>query len=220
MNKIVLDEEYYSLENKSIEIEIKKKNITLEIKGEVLLNDLSTKEDVNLNIILNDNSKLIYNKFNKDLSYENINFEINNNTYLSFNQSTYNTLEGNFKIFANIKGSNNKTYINFYGVTNENGRLIVDATGSVENNIINNDMLENIRILSLNDEENIILPNLLVSSDEVEINHNATISGLNEDYLFYLTAKGLSKEEASKLITKGFLMNKLELSNEVKENLF
>ena len=207
MNKIVLDEEYYSLENKSIEIEIKKKNITLEIKGEVLLNDLSTKEDVNLNIILNDNSKLIYNKFNKDLSYENINFEINNNTYLSFNQSTYNTLEGNFKIFANIKGSNNKTYINFYGVTNENGRLIVDATGSVENNIINNDMLENIRILSLNDEENIILPNLLVSSDEVEINHNATISGLNEDYLFYLTAKG-------------FLMNKLELSNEVKENLF
>ena len=220
MNKIVLDEEYYSLENKSIEIEIKKKNITLEIKGEVLLNDLSTKEDVNLNIILNDNSKLIYNKFNKDLSYENINFEINNNTYLSFNQSTYNTLEGNFKIFANIKGSNNKTYINFYGVTNENGRLIVDATGSVENNIINNDMLENIRILSLNDEENIILPNLLVSSDEVEINHNATISGLNEDYLFYLNSKGLSKEEASKLITKGFLMNKLELSNEVKENLF
>lgn len=220
MNKIVLDEEYYSLENKSIDVEIKKKNITLEINGEVKINDLYTKEDVNLNIILNNNSKLIFNKFNKDLSNETINFEINNNTYLSFNQSTYNTLKGDFKIHANIKGNNNKTYINFYGVSNEKGNIIVDATGSVEKNIINNDMLENIRILSLNNEENIIFPNLLVSSDEVSINHNATISGLNEDYLFYLTSKGLSKEIAATLITKGFLMNKLDLSDEEKQNLF
>lgn len=220
MNKIVLDEEYYSLENKSIDVEIKKKNITLEINGEVKINDLYTKEDVNLNIILNNNSKLIFNKFNKDLSNETINFEINNNTYLSFNQSTYNTLKGDFKIHANIKGNNNKTYINFYGVSNEKGNIIVDATGSVEKNIINNDMLENIRILSLNNEENIIFPNLLVSSDEVSINHNATISGLNEDYLFYLTSKGLSKEIAATLITKGFLMNKLDLSEEEKQNLF
>ena len=220
MNKIVLDEEYYSLENKSINIEIKKKNITLDIIGEVRINDLTSKEDINLNIILKDNATLIYNKYNKDLSNEDINIDINNNTYLLFNQSVYNTLEGNFKIKANIKGSNNKTYINFYGVSNEKGKIIVDATGSVDEDINNNDMLENIRILALNEEENIIYPNLLVSSDEVEINHNATISGLDEEYLFYLTSKGISDEEASKLITKGFLMNKLELSNEEKENLF
>ena len=220
MNKIVLDKEYYSLENKTLEIEIKKKNITLEINGEVKINDLTSKEDINLNIILNDNSKLIYNKYNKDLSNENISIDINNNTYLSFNQSVYNTLSGNYKIQANIKGNSNKTYINFYGVTNEKGKITIDATGSVDKNIINNDMLENIRILSLNDEENIILPNLLVSSDEVSINHNATISGIDEDYLFYLMSKGLSKEEATKLITKGFLMNKLDLSNEEKQNLF
>ena len=220
MNKIVLDKEYYSLDNKTLDIEITKRNITLEIQGEVKINDLTTNEDINLNIILNDNSKLIYNKYNKDLCNEIINIDINNNTYLSFNQSVYNTLEGNYKILANIKGNNNQTYINFYGVSNGNGKIVVDATGSVEKNIINNDMLENIRILALNEEENIIYPNLLVSSDEVSINHNATISGLDDDYLFYLTSKGLSKEEASKLITKGFLMNKLDLSEEEKENLF
>ena len=81
-------------------------------------------------------------------------------------------------------------------------------------------MLENIRILSLNNEENIIYPNLLVSSDEAEVNHKASISGLDEDYLFYLMSKGISKEEASKLITRGFLMNKLEISNEEKDKLF
>lgn len=220
MNKIVLDEEYYSLNNQSINVEIKKKNITLEINGEVKINDLTSNEDINLNIILNDNSKLIYNKYNKDLSNEIVNINVKNNTYLSFNQSVYNTLVGNYKIVANIKGNNNKTYINFYGVSNNKGKLVVDATGNVIKNIVNNDMLENIRILSLNNEENIILPNLLVSSDEVSINHNATISSINEDYLFYLTSKGLSKEEASRLITKGFLMNKLDLSEEEKENIF
>ena len=127
---------------------------------------------------------------------------------------------GNFKIDAKIKGNNNKTYINFYGATNQDGKLIVDATGSVEKDIKNNDMLENIRILSLNNQENIILPNLLVSSDEVSINHNATISGLDENYLFYLMSKGLSKEESSRLITKGFLMNKLDLNVEEKDNLY
>ena len=220
MNKIVLDKKYYSLSDEIINIELKKKNITLEINGEVKLNDLTSKEDLNLHIILNDNSKLIYNKYNKDLSYENINIDINNNTYLSFNQSVYNTLNGNYKIQANIKGNNNNIYINFYGVTNNKGKISIDATGSVLKNINNNNMLENIRILSLNEEENIIYPNLLVSSDEVAINHNATISGLNEDYLFYLMSKGLSMEESSKLITKGFLMNKFDLSDDEKENLF
>ena len=220
MNKIVLDEEYYSLDNKSLDITITKKNITLEIIGEVTLNDLTSKEDINLNIILNDDSKLIYNKFNKDLSYENINIDVNNNTYLSFNQSVYNTLFGDFKIIANILGSNNITHINFYGVSNESGKIVIDATGNIKDNINNNDMLENIRILSLNNEENIIYPNLLVSSDEAEVNHKASISGLDEDYLFYLMSKGISKEEASKLITRGFLMNKLEISNEEKDKLF
>ena len=220
MNKIVLDEEYYSLENQSINIEIKKKNITLEINGEVMLNDLTSKEDINLNIILNDNSKLIYNKFNKDLGNENIGVDVKNNTYLLFNQSVYNTIPGNFKIYINVLGNNNKSYVNFYGVTNQSGKIVVDATGSVKENIKENDLLENIRILTLNDEENIILPNLLVSSDEVEINHKATISSLDDDYLFYLMSKGLSKEVASKLIVKGFLTNKLEVSEEEKENLF
>ena len=220
MNKIVLDKEYYSLKNEELDVIITKKNITLVVDGDVKINDLSSNEDINLKIVLNDNAKLIYNKFNQDLSLENVEIEVNNNTILDFNQSVYNTLSGNYKIYANILGNDNKTNINFYGVTNEKGNLYVDANAKVKENVANNDMLENVRILALNDEENTILPNLLVSSDEVAINHNATISGVNEDYLFYLNSKGLSNEEATKLIVKGFLMNKLDIDEEEKENIF
>lgn len=220
MNKIVLDEDYYKLENEEIDLKITKKNTTLEITGNVVINDFDTVEDINLKIVLNDNSSLIYNKYNKDITYTNILIDVNNNTNLEFNQSVYSTLESNHKIKANILGNNNNTTINFYGVSNIKGKILVEATGDVKKNINNNEMLENIRILTLNEEENIIYPNLLVSSDEVSINHNATISGLDEDYLFYLESKGLSKKEATKLITKGFILNKLKISDEYKDKIF
>ena len=220
MNKIVLDEEYYKFENEEVDLTLTKKNTCLDIYGNVKINDLKTKEDVNLKIILNDNSSLIYNKYNKDIAITNIVIEVHNNTYLSFNQSVYSTLSSKHKVLANILGNNNNTTINFYGVSNLNGKILIEATGDVKKNIKNNEMLENVRILSLNDEENIIYPNLLVSSDEVEINHNATISGVNEDYLFYLESKGLSSEEAIKLIVNGFITSKLDISEEEKNNLF
>ena len=219
MNKLLLDKEYYHFNNEELNVVITKKNITIEIDGTVKINDLESKEDINLTIKVNDNAKLIFNKFNKDLSNSNIKIEVNNNTNVSFNQSAYNELEGNFKVYADILGNNNNTTINFYGVTNQKGKMTVDATGNVIKNIKNNNMLENVRILSLNEEQNIILPNLLVSSNEVEINHNATLSNLNEDYLFYLESKGLTKAEASNLIYRGFITSKLDIDQELKDNL-
>ncbi len=219
MNKLLLDKDYYHFKDEELNIIITKKNITIEIDGNVKINDLESKEDINLTIIVNDNSKLIFNKYNKNLNNSNINIDIHNNTDVSFNQSSYNELEGNFKIYTNILGNNNNTIINYYGVTNQKGKLIVDATGNVIKDIKNNNMLENVRILSLNEEENIILPNLLVSSNEVIINHNATLSSIDEDYLFYLESKGLTKEEATNLIYKGFITSKLVIDQELKDNL-
>jgi len=48
---------------------------------------------------------------------------------------------------------------------------------------------------------------MLVSSENVEANHNVTISSVREDELFYLTTKGLSEDSAKDLLEKGFLIN-------------
>ncbi len=219
MNKIIMDKDYYHLNNEELNIKITKKNITIEIDGKVIINDFDTIEDTNIKLILNDNSNLIYNKFNKDISNINVDIIVNNNTYLEFNESLYETIESICNINTNILGNDNKSIINFYGVTNQKGSINVKATGDINKNITNNDMLENIRILSLNDTNNVIIPNLLVSSDEVNVNHNATISGIDNNYLFYLESKGLNKEEAINLIYKGFLISKLNIKEEEKENI-
>jgi Fe-S cluster assembly protein SufB len=48
-------------------------------------------------------------------------------------------------------------------------------------------------------------PTIRISEDDVNVGHEATVSKVGEDQLFYLTAHGISEEEASKLIVNGFI---------------
>ena len=147
-----------------------------------------------------------------------INIQENNDTTLEFNYSLYQSIKASIILDSKVLGNNNKCSMNVYGVSDKDGAIVVNATGSVLENIKDNDLLENIRILMLNDSENVIVPNLLVESNEVSVNHNATISSLDTNYLYYLNSKGLSYEDAKKLIVKGFLKSKLKLRK--KEELY
>ena len=209
MNKIVIDKEVYDLEDIKTKLNYDVSDLTLNIKGNVLILDYDNNKDINLKIVLEDNSSLIYNRFNNDINRVNLSIEVGNNTDVEFNQSINETIKGEFSAYINIIGNNNRIVTNVYGLTTNDGSLKLIANGNVNKDIKNNIFLENLRILTLNDEENIIIPNLLVSSDEVEVNHNATISSVSSDYLFYLMSKGINRDDAVKLICDGFLFNKI-----------
>jgi Fe-S cluster assembly protein SufD len=49
------------------------------------------------------------------------------------------------------------------------------------------------------------LPNLEIQADDVKCSHAATVGQLEEDALFYLMARGLSREQAERLVVLGFL---------------
>jgi len=48
-------------------------------------------------------------------------------------------------------------------------------------------------------------PTIRIGEDDVNVGHEATVSKVGEEQLFYLTSHGLSEEEASKLIVNGFI---------------
>lgn len=48
-------------------------------------------------------------------------------------------------------------------------------------------------------------PSMGVSENKVEVAHEATIGKIGEEQLFYLMSRGLSKEEATKMIIAGFI---------------
>ena len=211
MNKILVKEDNIVLDNEIVELEFKTLKCNLTIKGSVWINDLNNNNLEELNITLLDGSKLLYNKYTKDIKNLKINIQENNDTTLEFNYSLYQSIKASIILDSKVLGNNNKCSMNVYGVSDKDGAIVVNATGSVLENIKDNDLLENIRILMLNDSENVIVPNLLVESNEVSVNHNATISSLDTNYLYYLNSKGLSYEDAKKLIVKGFLKSKLKL---------
>lgn len=64
-------------------------------------------------------------------------------------------------------------------------------------------------------------PTEKVFNQHVKLEHEATVSRIGEDQLFYLMSRGLSEEEASKMIVRGFtepLIKKLPLEYAVEMN--
>jgi Fe-S cluster assembly scaffold protein SufB len=49
------------------------------------------------------------------------------------------------------------------------------------------------------------LPSLEIEADEVKASHAATVSPIDAEKVFYLTSRGVSEEEARRLIIEGFL---------------
>ena len=158
-------------------------------------------------------SHLLYNRYNESINKFNLDVEITSNAYVEFNYSLKTLIASDISLNANIAGNNNISHINFHGITDQNGVIKNVATSKVDEATKDNEVLENLRIVTLNDAENMIVPNLLVRSDSVNAIHNTTISTVDKDYLFYLNSKGINKKDAIKLIVDGFLKSNLKENN-------
>jgi Fe-S cluster assembly protein SufD len=64
-------------------------------------------------------------------------------------------------------------------------------------------------------------PELEIYADDVKCSHGSSSTSLNKDELFYLMARGISKNQAKRLIVQGFLLEVVEkISDENFKNYF
>jgi Fe-S cluster assembly protein SufD len=64
------------------------------------------------------------------------------------------------------------------------------------------------------------LPNLEIQADDVKCSHGATVGQLDEESRFYLMSRGLSREQAERLVVMGFLgevMSRLPLGGVIEK---
>ena len=192
MNKILLD-------NNSI--------INLNIFEDTICNIGNEYNLKELNIKLNNNTKLIINHYKE---IENNNLKINilqdNNSEFIYNHSFINT--GVYDLNINIILENNecKNTINIHGISDK-GISNICIDGKVKENTLNNELYENIKMLNINNGKSKIIPNMYINTKNVIANHAASISDINKDYLFYMNQKGIKTRDAIKLIIDGFLEN-------------
>lgn len=91
------------------------------------------------------------------------------------------------------------------GISHFDGKITFNITGVVPNGKTNCICKQQNRILNLNDGKNQINPNLLIDEYNVEAQHGALIGKFEDEELFYLQSRGISKKEAYRLLIDGFL---------------
>lgn len=94
-----------------------------------------------------------------------------------------------------------------YYVLLENGTCRMDATGKINKGASGSKSHQVSKGLTFDQQKRaVIYPQLLIDENDVEASHATTLGQIDENQMYYLQSRGLSKKQATQLITTGYLM--------------
>lgn len=196
---------YYENENDS------KLDVVVTLKDDVCCNIYELKRENNIKIqykyYVGARSNLNVHKFYdcnvvKELDVIELNGEYASIDY-KIHTISKNTQKYDLVVYHNSRCT--KSNIISKGVNIDEGSLSFNVTGNVYNGIVNCELNQNSRIITMNENNCSINPNLLIEENDVVANHAALIGKFNEQEIFYIMSRGIKREDAIKLLTKGFL---------------
>jgi Fe-S cluster assembly protein SufD len=93
-----------------------------------------------------------------------------------------------------------------YGIVRDSSSLIFAGESVIKKGSIKSSTRQEAKIIVFDkDGSGRASPILRIGDNDVLASHSASIGRLNEEHLFYLESRGLSHEEAKRLITLGYL---------------
>jgi Fe-S cluster assembly protein SufB len=101
---------------------------------------------------------------------------------------------------------NTSSRITSKSISKDNGRASYRGLAKVHKNAINSKIsVECDALLIGKDARSDTYPTMEIDADKVSVEHEARVSKVAEEQLFYLTSRGLSEDEARLLIVNGFM---------------
>ncbi len=115
------------------------------------------------------------------------------------------------KTKINHIGQTTKSYQKIKSVINKNSKSVFQGKIFVDKNAQKTDgyQLSNAILLDENAEFD-SKPELEIYADDVKCSHGSSSGNLDENSIFYLMTRGISREEAKKILIKGFLNDSVE----------
>lgn len=216
MNKIIIDTKEYNLIIKDdllyeIDNIDNNTNININIEKNVngKINILIKNSLVNININLCENSNLIINQLGINSSI-NITSKLSSNSNLEYIDSIISDIDSINDIKIIQDGENSKCIFLTNGINLSSNKLFFTIDGIIKKNSINSYLEENSKIINIHDGNSKIIPNLIVDNKDVIANHSAFIGKFNEEEIRYLNTRGISLDDAKKLLLKSILFSKME----------
>ena len=202
-----------------IEKNDKNRNIKIEFENNSSIKyisiDLSNSSNKEIKLAKNNNLNMVlanFNGGNKDLKIylddEESNLDIKSIIMMKDNDD-----KETIEVYHNAKNTTSK--IENY-ITSNKAKIDVDVIGKIKKGMSNSNCVQKSRgIILTNDAKIKVMPVLLIDEFDVSANHGAAIGKIDEEGLYYLMSRGISKKDAEMLIIKGFLSPILSsLSNE------
>ncbi len=121
--------------------------------------------------------------------------------------STINHHNNHFNIKIHHEESNTESNVVNHGVNTKDNRLDFRVDGIIPKQASNCLCNQDNKIINLETGKSSIEPNLIIDNYDSIANHAAYIGNFKEDILFYLNSRGISKDNATKMLIKGFLIH-------------
>ena len=179
-----------------------------------------------LKVFLKDNSRYENFILNSGLKFNKVEIEVELNEENS-TCNIYSALNlGNdehqeIKTRINHKAPNCKSYQKIKNVLHENSRGIYQGKIFVDKLAQKTNAYQLSKALILNDKAEFdAKPELEIYADDVKCSHGSTSGSIDDDSVYYLMTRGIPKEEAIKLLIKGFLIEILESVDNAEIKIF
>lgn len=172
--------------------------------------------DYDINIILLNNATLVINSINKNNSV-NATVSLNELANITYNHSIFSVNESINTFTINHLANSSVSILNNNGINNGNNKLFFTIDGIIPNKLHNITCNQSSKIINYKNGDSKIIPNLIISSNDIIANHAAYIGEINEEELFYMQSRGIDKENIKKLVYKGVLLGSMELKEEKEE---
>lgn len=197
------------------------RDIYIVVEDNICLNivDISFNTSNKINITLKNDSRVIYNKFSinsGDYIYTLLDGEYSN---VVVNNSVVNNDDTKMKFVIEHNNTNTSSKLSNHGVNNSSGTLYFNVDSKINRSASLACADQENKIINLVKGDSKILPNLLVDNYDVSASHSAYISDFDKESMFYLKSRGISDNEARRLLLEGFLIGNLDVDDETKKNL-
>jgi Fe-S cluster assembly protein SufD len=172
--------------------------------------------DANFNsLIVNLGSQLTKTKFESVLNESGANVKLNGLYYANEQQHF------DLRTEQNHLASHANSFLLYKGVVRDRAHTIYQGLIKVHKAAQQTDAYQSNKNLVLNDKARAdSIPSLEIEANDVKCSHGSTVGRVNESEIFYLMSRGISYDEAKKMIISGFFEDVLAgATNDIKESL-
>ena len=217
-NIIIKDNTIKFLNNGEYNLEIinsNNLNLNLELKENITVKlfILSINNNIisNITYTLKKHSNLILFKFynNKEVEEKETIYLEQEYSSISYNFSSICKKNEKYKMQIYHNDNHVTSNISNKCLGNNNSKITFDIDSILDKGNIGCYMNQDTKIICMGDVDAKINPNMYIEEDDVEARHGSVIGKFNDEDLFYLMSRGLPKEEAIKLMIKGFILSNL-----------